>query len=181
VTNPPGKAALRRRLRDTRRAIADRDARSAEICSSVATLPAFTAASVVMSFASFASEVDTSSLHTRVWDDGKALLLPRVEGHDLVAVPVEAGEPLVPSPFGMGEPSGVAVDVARLDRAVVVVPGLAFTPDGHRLGYGQGHYDRFLSRLPATAVTVGICFREQLVDDLPLDAHDLPVGMVVTG
>jgi 5-formyltetrahydrofolate cyclo-ligase len=134
-----------------------------------------------MSFASFGSEVDTSPLHAQVWADGKALLLPRVEGHDLVAVEVAEGELLVRSPFGMGEPLGVPVDASRsLQDALVVVPGLAFTPDGHRLGYGQGHYDRFLATLPASAVTVGICFREQLLDDLPLDPHDLPVDHVIT-
>ncbi len=64
--------------------------------------------------------------------------------------------------------------------ALVVVPGLAFTPGGHRLGYGGGYYDRFLASLPPSAVTVGVCFHEQLVDDLPLDPHDRPVDLVVT-
>ena len=62
----------------------------------------------------------------------------------------------------------------------MVVPGLAFTLDGRRLGYGGGYYDRFLAALPASATTVGLCFREQLVDDLPLDPHDLAVALVIT-
>ena len=53
---------------------------------------------------------------------------------------------------------------------VVVVPGLAFTPDGHRLGQGGGHFDRFLPRLAVRCLRVGVCFREQLVDELPMRA-----------
>ena len=62
------------------------------------------------------------------------------------------------------------VDPAELD--VVVVPGLAFTLDGRRLGQGGGHYDRFLPRLRPDCVTIGACFAEQLVDDLPREPHD---------
>jgi 5-formyltetrahydrofolate cyclo-ligase len=65
-------------------------------------------------------------------------------------------------------------------RDVVVVPGLAFTLDGRRLGQGGGHYDRFLARLRADCTTVGAAFAEQLVDDLPTEPHDIRVDMVVT-
>jgi 5-formyltetrahydrofolate cyclo-ligase len=70
------------------------------------------------------------------------------------------------------------VDPATLD--VVVVPGLAFTPDGHRLGQGGGHYDRFLTRVRPGCLTIGVCFREQLVAELPVEAHDVPLTAVVT-
>jgi 5-formyltetrahydrofolate cyclo-ligase len=61
-----------------------------------------------------------------------------------------------------------------------VVPGLAYAPDGRRLGQGGGHFDRFLPRLRPDCVTVGVCFHEQLVDDLPTSAHDARVDRVVT-
>ena len=63
------------------------------------------------------------------------------------------------------------VDPATLD--VVVVPGLAFTADGRRLGQGGGHYDRFLPRLRPDCVTIGACFAEQVVASLPTDDHDV--------
>ena len=65
------------------------------------------------------------------------------------------------------------VDPASLD--VVVVPGLAFTADGRRLGQGGGHYDRFLRQLRRGCVTIGAAFAEQLVDDLPHEDHDVRV------
>jgi 5-formyltetrahydrofolate cyclo-ligase len=71
------------------------------------------------------------------------------------------------------EPDPTSVDV-------VVVPGVAFTRDGHRLGQGGGWYDRFLARTGGGCTTVGVCFAEQVVDTLPVEAHDVPVDVVVT-
>ena len=63
---------------------------------------------------------------------------------------------------------------------VVVVPGLAFTADGRRLGQGGGHYDRFLPRLRADCVTVGACFAEQVVTSIPTLDHDIRVDHVAS-
>lgn len=69
-------------------------------------------------------------------------------------------------------------DPATVD--VVLVPGLAFTPTGDRLGQGGGWYDRFLSRRRPGTVTIGIGFREQLVDVLPSEPHDVRLDHIVT-
>jgi 5-formyltetrahydrofolate cyclo-ligase len=63
---------------------------------------------------------------------------------------------------------------------VVIVPGLAFTPAGDRLGQGGGWYDRLLSAVRPDCESVGVCFVEQLVDSLPVEAHDVAVDHVVT-
>jgi 5-formyltetrahydrofolate cyclo-ligase len=63
---------------------------------------------------------------------------------------------------------------------LVIVPGLAFTSAGDRLGQGGGWYDRFLSETRADCVTVGVCFAEQVVGELPVEAHDVRVDHVVT-
>lgn len=62
---------------------------------------------------------------------------------------------------------------------LVLVPGLAFTPAGERLGQGGGWYDRFLPRLRADAVSMGVCFREQVVESLPVEPHDARLDLVV--
>lgn len=71
-------------------------------------------------------------------------------------------------------------DVEPHTLDVVVVPGLAFTTEGHRLGQGGGHFDRFLVRLRPDCLTIGVCFHEQLVADLPMFEHDVRVALVVT-
>jgi 5-formyltetrahydrofolate cyclo-ligase len=63
---------------------------------------------------------------------------------------------------------------------VVIVPGTAFTADGHRLGQGGGWYDRFLPRLRADATIVGVGFAPQIVDELPTEPHDVRMDRVVT-
>ena len=69
-------------------------------------------------------------------------------------------------------------DPGRVD--VVVVPGLAFTADGHRLGQGGGWYDRFLVRVPERVLVVGVGFAEQLVAELPIEPHDVPLDAIIT-
>lgn len=63
---------------------------------------------------------------------------------------------------------------------VIVVPGTAFTPGGARIGQGGGWYDRFLLGRAEHAVLIGIAFAEQIVESLPIEAHDVPLDMVVT-
>lgn len=70
------------------------------------------------------------------------------------------------------------LDPVALDG--VIVPGVAFTAAGRRLGQGGGHFDRFLPRLDPAALTIGVAFAEQLVDDLPAEAHDVAVQLVIT-
>ena len=62
----------------------------------------------------------------------------------------------------------------------MIVPGTAFTPDGHRLGQGGGWYDRFLPRLRPDCLKVGVGFAPQLVDHLPVEPHDVTLDLVVT-
>jgi 5-formyltetrahydrofolate cyclo-ligase len=73
----------------------------------------------------------------------------------------------------------MALEPGAID--VVVVPGLAFDPAGNRVGYGGGHYDRYLRRLARSALRVGICFPRQLVPEVPHGEGDEPVDLVVTG
>jgi len=63
---------------------------------------------------------------------------------------------------------------------VVIVPGTAFTLDGHRLGQGGGWYDRFLQTVRPDCVTIGVAFGPQIVDELPIEPHDVRLDHVVT-
>ncbi len=70
------------------------------------------------------------------------------------------------------------IEAEKLD--LVVVPGLAFSADGHRLGQGGGWYDRFLARTRADCTKVGVCFAGQVVPQVPIEPHDVPLDLVVT-
>ena len=168
------KAALRGRMRMVRDMVDDHLMRSVQLWARVAELEAYTRAGSVMAFVSFGGEPDTDPLFARLAVDGKRLLLPRVEPSGIVAA--EGDSPLVASKFGVQEPTGPPIDVGEID--LIIVPGLAFTAAGDRLGYGMGYYDRFLPTV--TAPSVGVCFEEQLVDEMPLTERDVRVGTVVS-
>ena len=168
------KAELRKRMRMVRDMVDDHLMRSVQLWAGVAELEEYRRASSVMAFVGFNGEPDTDPLFARLSVEGKRLLLPRVEPSGIVAV--DGDSPMAVSKFGVSEPTGPPVGLGEID--FVIVPGLAFTTAGDRLGYGQGYYDRFLPTVAAPSI--GVCFTEQLVDEMPLAAHDVRVGMVVS-
>lgn len=167
------KAALRKRMSMVCDVVDDRAIRSVQLWAQLAELPEYVAARSVMAFASMPSEPDTDGLFARLHRDGKRLLLPRVEGG--VLVPAQVMNGFITGPWGIREPDGDSVDPATID--LIIVPGVAFTLSGLRLGHGKGYYDRFLASVQAP--TVGACFTEQIIDDLPIEPHDVRLRHVV--
>ncbi|MFZ9629751.1 MAG: 5-formyltetrahydrofolate cyclo-ligase [Ilumatobacteraceae bacterium] len=169
-----GKVDLRRRMRMVRDTVDDRLMRSVQLWAALADLPEYAAARSVMAFVGMKGEPDTDPLVARLAVEGKRLLLPRVEDGRLAVVAADG--PMAVSAFGVSEPQGPALDPSEVD--FVVVPGLAFTPDGRRLGYGGGFYDRFLPTV--SAPNAGVCFTEQLLDEIPTEPHDIRVQRVIS-
>jgi 5-formyltetrahydrofolate cyclo-ligase len=176
------KRALRRQVLEIRDAMtpAERERGSRAIAERFVALPEVAAASTVMAFWSFGSEVDTGPLLGRLADRGTALVLPRIEDGRLEPRSWAPGEPLETTWFGASEPTdGAPVDPATID--VVAVPGVAFDRAGGRLGYGGGFYDGFLPRLRPDALRAAIGFRCQLVfGSVPVASFDLPIDVLVT-
>jgi 5-formyltetrahydrofolate cyclo-ligase len=166
-------------MRRTRVALTDRTTRTAALWDNVVIrLHEMGDNLTILAFQGVRSEPNTTGLVERLEADGHTVLLPRVEGEHLVAVVHHPGDALHEGAFGIAEPDGPAVDPAVVD--VVLVPGLAFTSDGRRLGQGGGFYDRFLPLLRAGCATIGVGFAEQVVDDLPSEEHDWVLHAVVT-
>jgi len=89
---------------------------------------------------------------------------------------VAAVSELIPGQFGIREP----VPGARSEQLdLIVVPGLAFTADGHRLGRGAGFYDKFLSGISGSVLKIGVCFEFQRLSEIPQGAHDIKMDAVV--
>lgn len=142
-------------------------------------LPQMGSAATVLLFYSFGSEVPTAGMIQRLLDEGVRVLLPFLEGSDMDAAELRPGDLLAATTYGPREPSQrVAVDPVGVD--VVIAPGLAFDALGYRLGYGGGHYDRYLSRLRSETLRVGIAFHLQLVPSVPHGPDDQRLDLVVT-
>lgn len=153
-------------------------------------LPEFAAAQTVMIYLSMIEEVDTSHIALQAWAAGKRVLAPRVylADHSMDAFEIHSlHERLVPGPYDILQPAdGHVWPPEQID--VIVVPALAFSRKGARLGRGAGFYDRFLLRardrtcdsqrpLP---LAIGLAFEEQVLDDLPMFDHDQPIDILVS-
>jgi 5-formyltetrahydrofolate cyclo-ligase len=177
------KKTLRKELLAQREALYD-PAEDQRVVRRLLNWPLYAASRGLLVTVSFGSEIDTAPVITDALDRDKTLCVPlcRPADHSLILSRLlhYPGD-LVPGAMGILEPKPDCVrplPVEALD--LVVVPGLAFSQDGHRLGFGGGYYDRLLARLPADCVTVGLCRAAMMREDLPLEPHDLPVAWVIT-
>lgn len=174
------KPGLRREMRDSLRAmpLERRVAASTLLRRKIEDHPDFQKAGKIALFHPTPTEPDLLPL---LATSGKVFLFPLCHpDKSLTWHRVGLHGPWISSPFGIPEPDPIhspAEEKPRFD--LVLVPGLAFTPDGHRLGHGAGFYDRFLASIPPTTRTIGVCFSVQVKPILPVEPHDLPVNVVI--
>ncbi|NLC40635.1 MAG: 5-formyltetrahydrofolate cyclo-ligase [Clostridiaceae bacterium] len=143
----------------------------------------FMIAENVSVFMSFRDEVETHHLIDMMRVMGKRVYVPIVdkEKNDLLLSLFHGYDELVESDFGILEPR---IKPSRIKEVEVLdfilVPGLLFSKDGYRIGFGGGYYDRLLSKLSPDVPRVGICFEEQVVDFVPVATYDEALDAVVT-
>ena len=183
----PTKTALRSHFRATRRAL-EPALRSAETTATIAVLSSYLqtrADCPLASYLALPDELDLADLHRFWWSQKRSLWLPRVSGPGTLTWHVFTDENSIVhgttlGSFGIREPDPVRIPAQTLPHnATVLVPGLAFTRDGQRLGQGKGFYDRVLSTHQGH--TIGIGYRCQQAEHLPTETHDQSVAMVVLG
>ena len=179
------KREIREAARAARRAQAGKDDLSREIMRRFMGLPEFQAAGTVLFYAHVRSEVRTLPALPVALRSGKRIAIPYCQGERLELFQLQALEELQPRRFGVPEPlldlqrgPGRHVDVAEAD--VILVPGVAFDTRGGRVGYGKGYYDRLLAQARPDAALVAAAFDCQLLDEAPLDEHDILMDIVVT-
>ena len=134
----------------------------------------------IVAYYSLDDEVDTHDLIDELLADGKTVYLPRVVSDDEMVLCCYTGaDSLSKGAFGIMEPVGKPVSTdTHIDA--VLVPGMAFDVEGHRLGRGKGYYDRFLSSLSRPLpLLIGVCFDFQKVDVVPTEPFDVSVNVVV--
>lgn len=171
--------ALRRHITEQKRALDPQQVALASeaLAQQLFSHPLYRNASAVYAYLSYNQEVRTAPILRRAWLDGKRIAVPRVEGERMVFVLLDENSVIEAGYCGIPEPVGGS----RADdpTALVLMPGLAFDPQGNRLGYGGGFYDRFLADEPAHP-TVALCYDFQLVAHLEPQPHDLPVDVVLS-
>ena len=152
--------------------------KSAQIRDKLESLEQFKKSEHILVYLSKEKEVDSHALVRELIHSHKEVYAPKVNGRDLHAYKINRWEELEPGHFDVLEPihKHQKIPLSQLD--LILVPGIAFTPDGHRIGYGKGYYDGLLKDMDA--IKIGLAFEEQMVDEFPTEDHDIPVDIVIT-
>jgi dihydrofolate synthase/folylpolyglutamate synthase len=148
-------------------------------------------AQIILAFCSMEGEVDTREIIQTAIDEAKMVVVPRVQDRDLIFHQIrdlEDDKDFTVSHWGIKEPCDFLpmLNPAEIlpQTCLIITPGLAFDKHKHRLGRGGGFYDRFLCRVrqcdSLTIFAIGVCFSEQLLEQVPIGDHDCPVDGVVT-
>ena len=138
--------------------------------------PFYQEAEVIATYLSFPHEFQTQELIEQALKDGKKVLIPKTYPKGRMDFVVYDPQQLVKTSFGLLEPQGdlEVVDASQID--LIHVPGLAFTTEGYRIGYGGGYYDRYLEHF--TGHTLSTVYHYQVQDFIP-ENHDIPVQEVL--
>jgi len=151
--------------------------KSARICRAIEALPEWQSARVLCIFAPLPGEPDVELLQL----GGRKVCYPRINGSGLDLYYVENPRAMEVSRWDIREPFADETKASAIPEIdLILVPGLAFSPHGARLGRGAGFYDRLLARPGWRARKIGICFDCQVFETLPREAHDHEVDWVIT-
>jgi 5-formyltetrahydrofolate cyclo-ligase len=184
------KGALRRRAYDARNGQPDKDLVSAIAVSALMQLPDYNAAQTVLWYLDCRSELRTRHALPDALASDRRIVVPYCTADDAGANKLglwwlQSLDELVVGKWKILEPprerwgeAGKELLAEHLD--LVIVPGVAFSREGGRMGNGQGYYDRLLQHVRSDCPLVGLCYECQLFDDLIVSSHDVFMDKVVT-
>ena len=173
------KKEIRAKVRAQKRAMTEEMIVSAsrELGEKFAASELYRAAKSIYFYLPYNQEVRTEPMIEAALAAGKRVAVPKCYGEEMKFLWIESMEGIEPGYCGIPEPV-FDEPVADDPTALVLMPGLAFDPQGHRIGYGGGFYDKFLEAEP-NHPTVALCYGFQMFDHLEVDSHDIPVDQVI--
>ena len=173
------KKQLRKTIRERKQAMlpAEIEEKSRILGEKFAASEAYKAAKTIYGYLPYNQEVRTTAMLERALAEGKRIAVPKVYGDEMRFLylddlsQVENGYAGIPEPIADGP-------IADDPTALVLMPGLAFDPQGHRIGYGGGFYDKFLAAEP-NHPTIALCYDFQMLPKLETEEFDIPVDLVL--
>ena len=173
------KKALRQSIRAQKRAMTEEEIirRSEALGRLFLESEAYQNAKTIYGYLPYNQEVRTVPMLEQALKDGKRVAVPKVYGDEMKFLYLDDLTAVAKGYSGIPEP--IADEpVADDETALVLMPGLAFDPQGHRIGYGGGFYDKFLSAEP-NHPTLALCYAFQMLPSLETEDHDIPVDYVL--
>ena len=173
------KKQLRRMIRERKRAMTEAEiqSRSEALAQLLYASEAYRNAKTIYGYLPYNQEVRTVPMLEQALRDGKQVAVPKVFGDEMKFLYLQDLTQVAKGYAGIPEP--IADEPVAEDKtALVLMPGLAFDPQGHRIGYGGGFYDKFLAAEPDHP-TLALCYEFQLLPKLETEEHDIPVDVVL--
>lgn len=153
--------------------------RDEKIINGIESIKEFQDAKNILFYMPIHGEIDLSELFKK-HKDQKNFILPRVvkKENDLTLYKINSFDDLEEGAFRISEPKTdlEKIDPSQLD--FIILPGIAFSMNGHRIGYGQGYFDRLLKK--TSCLKIGVAYEFQIVENIPGEDHDVPVEKIVT-
>ena len=173
------KSELRRQIRAQKRAMTEEQIVSAseKLSQLFCACDAYKEAKTIYGYLPYNQEVRTVPMLEQAIADGKKVAVPKCYGDQMRFIYMDDLSKVEKGYAGIPEPVADA-PVADDPTALVLMPGLAFTEKGDRMGYGGGFYDKFLAAEPDHP-TVALCYSFQMVEELPTEEYDIPVDLVL--
>ena len=173
------KKELRRQIRERKRAMTEAEIveKSRALGELFANSDLYREAKTIYGYLPYNQEVRTVPMLQQAIRDGKRVAVPRVCGEEMIFYYMTDFDRVEKSGYGIPEPLGDE-PVADDPTALVLMPGLAFDAEGHRIGYGGGFYDRFLAQEP-NHPTLALCYDFQMLPKVETEEFDIPVDYVL--
>jgi 5-formyltetrahydrofolate cyclo-ligase len=186
MINKLNKHFLRKQLLNKRKFLSKRSIleKSNKIADKLIKFDKYQQSEKIMLYISTKSEVQTQRIIESAQKDNKSIYIPLIipEQHDLIpSLVIDFEKEIALGNLGIYQPRKEfhrLFPPSILD--LVIVPGLAFNQQGHRLGRGGGYYDRFLKKLPVQAYSIALAFEMQMIEQIPLEENDMPVDCIIT-
>lgn len=174
------KSNLRATARKTIEAIVDSEnyiERQAKVLATLKAIADFKSAKTILIYYPMLGEINLEPL-LKEFSGSKQFALPRAlgKGH-MVLFAIDSFEGLSEERYGIRVPPSTNPYISKDSLDLIIVPGLMFDKKGYRLGRGGGYFDKLLAKTQAK--TMGLCFKEQLVEKLPTEKHDLAMDFVL--
>ena len=196
---PKTKAQMRKEIRDILNSADEEELelQSKKICSSFLQTRLYKESDAILSYMPMPKEASPLSITEAALKDGKLLALPRVVPNTsnmdfyLIKKDIPLQSQLTKGSWNIDEPSACCENflplVGKFKKISVIVPGVAFTKDGLRLGHGKGFYDIYIKRLlekchetESSVTLAGLCFDFQLLPELSCESHDIKMNLILS-
>ncbi|MBN2423156.1 5-formyltetrahydrofolate cyclo-ligase [Candidatus Woesearchaeota archaeon] len=133
----------------------------------------------ILFYISFENEVETHDLIKDALKQNKKVIVPYIEKKEIYLSDLKDFNELEKGKFGILEPKKKFIRKADIHKVdLIIVPGVAFDKKGHRIGFGAAYYDKLLKK--SKAIKIGLAYEFQIVDEIPKEAHDVAVDIIIS-